>query len=137
VQPGGTNSIGLMIKNYGVYLTTSTGYDFTWLYLLIAILIICIFIFVPFGLAHKYDFSFPNFLYAIFIIAGGVTDQALGLLDLWMTAMIIAVVVLAVIVRYKDELDDVVHFDFSGGNSPVKTKNYKHKKMFGKVRKEE
>jgi hypothetical protein len=47
----------------------------------------------------------PNFIYGIFIIAGVSLDFWIGLLELWMFALFLLLVLLVIIVRFKDTIE--------------------------------
>lgn len=93
-------NLGLIIRNYG------DAIGLPWLYLLAALVVVLVCVFFPFGLALKYGFELPNFLYAVFIFAGVIIDYGINLLDLWMLALIILAVVLAVTVKFQDAIKE-------------------------------
>jgi len=137
-EPGGTN-LGTLIIEYGEWLTTETGINFDWFYLLIAFLIIAIFCFVPLGFALKYDFSLPNFMYGIFIICGSVINQAVGLFSLWMTILVVLVVIFAIVIRYRDNIEKTFGINLLpiSHKTPKSSDEYKSKRMLNKIRGEE
>jgi hypothetical protein len=77
-------------------------------YFIIAVIIAAVCIAIPFSLAVKYDLDLPNFIYTIFIMVGVSVDWYIGLLDLWMFAMVIIIAVMATVIKYQETIQKLI-----------------------------
>jgi hypothetical protein len=78
-------NFGVILNNYG----ESIGIPF--FALIIAIILIVVFIAVPYRFASEHNISLPNYAYLICITGGVILCFALGLLEMWMFIMFIII----------------------------------------------
>lgn len=94
------HSWGSMIRSYGDRI------GMPWFWALITFVIIAIFTCIPLVISFRYDLHLPNILYAVFLIIGVMVTFYLGLLELWMMALFLLAVIIAVISKYHETIEN-------------------------------
>jgi hypothetical protein len=104
-RPGGGSGgfdLGTALDGYGA----SIGIPF--FSILIAFMVCAICAVIPWRLAVKYEFQLPNFVYTFAVIGGIVLDFSLNIIDLWMFALFILVIVFTAFLRYREEIEKTI-----------------------------
>lgn len=92
----GKGTLGGMVRAYG------EDIGLPWLHLFIAVIICIIIVCIPLRFAIEYQKDLPNLIYGIALVVAMSINWGIGMIDLWMYAFFLLIIVLVVYMKYKD-----------------------------------